>query len=384
MKRFLSLLLICALTTCSCAAASPSTWANDSVIEATGLGFVPEDLLENYQDSISRVDFARLAVNFVAFQYGYRYIEGSFREGIVMQFFEDHCQNHVAPDGSRYQLEDYFPGVAKEDIPESWAHMFNGPVEYHPFSDFPPYQEGKEYTEEEIRALNDDPMYAGIAQIIGIINGRTETTFDPYGEITRQEAAVMLARTYCVYSGTRPENTDMSPYSDQAEIADWARDAIAMVTALGVMNGVQPETFDPNGKYTVEQSITTLVRLYEKAPISAKNNNVPPLRSYEDTWKSIVDNMHAFSLEVQYEQETPTYKVVCGNAAIGMMGWENPYFAYVLLPAGGWYRLNDLPWVTVQEFSLDQENDLLTVSGTSGNELQTYTIDILTGKIVPN
>ena len=47
MKRFISLLLICTLTTSVCMAASPSTWAQDEVMEAVSLGFVPEDLQDD-------------------------------------------------------------------------------------------------------------------------------------------------------------------------------------------------------------------------------------------------------------------------------------------------------------------------------------------------
>lgn len=385
MKRFISLLLICTLTTSVCMAASPSTWAQDEVMEAVSLGFVPEDLQDDYQNPISRVDFARLAVNYVAFQYGYRHMDGTYRAGTVMQFFEDYCQNHAAPNGSPYEIIDYFPGVDEEDIPSDWVHIFNGPVEYHPFTDFNQYEDGRAYTQEEVAALNYDPMYAGIAQILGIVNGRTETTFDPYGAITRQEAAAMLSRTYRVYDGTPSAATATTvSYTDYGEIADWARESVALVSNLGVMNGVEGGRFNPAGTYTIEQCISTFVRLYETAPVSAKLGNITPLRSYEETWESIVDNMGDASLTVLYEEETPTYKVVCGAAGNGTIGWGNPYFVYVLLPAGGYYQIKDLPYLTVREFSLDQETNLLTVYGVSGNDTRTYTIDILAGTVIEN
>ncbi len=90
------------------------------------------------------------------------------------------------------------------------------------------------------------------------------------------------------------------------------------------------------------------------------------------------------STTVLYEEETPTYKFVCGAAGNGTIGWDNPYFVYVLLPGGGYYQIKDLPYLTVREFSLDQETNLLTVYGLSGNDTRTYTIDILAGTIIEN
>ncbi|MBQ6836027.1 MAG: S-layer homology domain-containing protein, partial [Clostridia bacterium] len=43
----------------------------------------------------------------------------------------------------------------------------------------------------------------------------------------------------------------------------WAKDAVAAISAAGIMNGVGNNTFAPTGVYTCEQSALTILRTYE-------------------------------------------------------------------------------------------------------------------------
>lgn len=115
-----------------------------------------------------------------------------------------------------------------------------------------------------------------IAYNFGIINGKSDTLFDPQGEITREEAATMLMRVYRSYGGEMPELSDFA-FDDDENISEWAKNDVYSAYALGIMNGVADGYFAPQEKYTVEQSIITLFRLYDKAPVSRKNENVEVL-----------------------------------------------------------------------------------------------------------
>ena len=42
----------------------------------------------------------------------------------------------------------------------------------------------------------------------------------------------------------------------------WTKESINYVSALGIMSGVGNIKFDPNGFYTCEQTILTVLRLY--------------------------------------------------------------------------------------------------------------------------
>lgn len=116
-----------------------------------------------------------------------------------------------------------------------------------------------------LRFLKDgegDGKYA--YETLGILQGREDGDLDKFGTITRQEAAVMLARAYRLYCSDPLEVQEPLSYADSDAIASWAKDDVALITALGVMKGVEGNRFDPTGSYTVEQCFVTLVRLYRE------------------------------------------------------------------------------------------------------------------------
>ena len=74
--------------------------------------------------------------------------------------------------------------------------------------------------------------YVGTANAYGIVNGRSDTEFDPEGTITRQEAAVMTVRAakLCGLDTTVSEaaqNDVLCDYMDYRTIASWAKEAMA-------------------------------------------------------------------------------------------------------------------------------------------------------------
>lgn len=105
------------------------------------------------------------------------------------------------------------------------------------------------------------------AYALGIVKGTSATTFSPNGSITRQEAATMLSRTAKLLeakpSGQKPK------FQDEASIADWAREGVALVTRLAapetehtVMGSTGGNNFSPLATYSREQAILTSYRLY--------------------------------------------------------------------------------------------------------------------------
>ena len=96
-----------------------------------------------------------------------------------------------------------------------------------------------------------------------IVTGYDDGTFKPQSYITRQEAAVMLYRAaeYLGYKGNDISVGEM--YSDDANIADWAKTAVYQMNSIKVMSGVGENKFDPESNYTNEQSIATVLRLYD-------------------------------------------------------------------------------------------------------------------------
>jgi len=92
-----------------------------------------------------------------------------------------------------------------------------------------------------------------------VVDGVGGGNFAPNRTITRQEAAVMLARL--AYAVGEPLPPAESTFYDNDRLAPWAIDAVGRVQAAGIMGGIGNNTFHPNGTYTREQSIATMLRL---------------------------------------------------------------------------------------------------------------------------
>jgi hypothetical protein len=74
--------------------------------------------------------------------------------------------------------------------------------------------------------------YVGTASTYGIVNGKSADVFDPDGTITRQEAAVMVARAAKLCgmdtSLTTSEIRDvLAQFTDYVQVADWAKESMA-------------------------------------------------------------------------------------------------------------------------------------------------------------
>lgn len=95
----------------------------------------------------------------------------------------------------------------------------------------------------------------------GIIEGKDGKIFAPQDEITREEAAAILAR---IADCMELPSTEMYfEFADIGEISDWASHNVQRVCNLGVMHGVGDNRFSPKSGYTVEQAVVTLVRLFD-------------------------------------------------------------------------------------------------------------------------
>lgn len=95
----------------------------------------------------------------------------------------------------------------------------------------------------------------------GVINGTSATTFDPEGSLTRQEAATILYRLCDALDYELPKGE--LTFADADRVAPWAQEAVAAISAAGIMNGVGDNRFDPTGTYTNEQCAATLLRVYK-------------------------------------------------------------------------------------------------------------------------
>ena len=103
---------------------------------------------------------------------------------------------------------------------------------------------------------------------IGVVNGYPNpngtTSFRPQNELNRQEAAAILCRLIEAILDRELAQAD-PPFTDVKydEQNKWAYYYIGKIQASGVMRGDDNNRFDPFGKFTREQSVVTMMRVWD-------------------------------------------------------------------------------------------------------------------------
>ena len=85
--------------------------------------------------------------------------------------------------------------------------------------------------------------------------------FDPNATLSREQAATMLSRLAYIIEVPLP--VQEAKFADNSSISSWALEPVGQVQAVGIMQGVGNDRFAPKEPYTKEQSIITIIRLYD-------------------------------------------------------------------------------------------------------------------------
>ncbi|XID94320.1 S-layer homology domain-containing protein [Paenibacillaceae bacterium WGS1546] len=212
----------------------PSEWAKKAVNEANALGLVPDRLRSNYQAPITREEFAEL---------------------IVQTIFAK--LEHEAE--SKSETVYWTPEKVLRKIDVDIA-----------------FEDAKQ---EHVK----------LAFILGSVNGVSETAFAPDRRITRQEAATMLMNTSHLADDVIYRTKEQLRYADFDKIADWAKPAVQASASSGLMEGAGGR-FDYAGKFTREQSIATMLRLYRSPYAFAIRGNLEANPAYEELRYNVGSN----------------------------------------------------------------------------------------------
>lgn len=106
------------------------------------------------------------------------------------------------------------------------------------------------------------------AKLTGIVNGTSATTFDPSGQITREQLAAILYRYTAKYAPDATGNAaSLAAYPDAGSVSAYARDAMAWAVGNGLIKGLPHDKTDylePGGSTTRAQVATILMR-YKQA-----------------------------------------------------------------------------------------------------------------------
>ena len=97
----------------------------------------------------------------------------------------------------------------------------------------------------------------------GIVKGYNADTFGPNDNVTREQIATILFR-YAEKKGYDvSKRGDLSSYADDADISDWAKDAMAWANAAGLIVGRDGNKLAPKANITRAEDATVLKRLCE-------------------------------------------------------------------------------------------------------------------------
>lgn len=96
----------------------------------------------------------------------------------------------------------------------------------------------------------------------GIVSGMGNGTFAPDENVTREQAAVMIAN-FLQYYHMAASNEVLVQFSDQDSISNWAMHPVTIVVNKGIMNGMGDGSFQPQGTATRAQAATILTKLHQ-------------------------------------------------------------------------------------------------------------------------
>ena len=99
------------------------------------------------------------------------------------------------------------------------------------------------------------------AASIEVVTGMGNNLFAPDDTLTREQAAVMLARLANAVG--KPFLKQAPAFTDGGSVSPWAVEGVGQVQAAGIMGGVGNDRFAPKDPYTREQSIVTIMRVFE-------------------------------------------------------------------------------------------------------------------------
>ena len=98
------------------------------------------------------------------------------------------------------------------------------------------------------------------ATSLGVIQGTSDTTFEPAGDVTRGQVASLLARTLDEADVPLPPIAGRPTFDDAG---DTHADAIHRLAAADIVAGLDVDTFAPNEPVTREQLASLLTRTWE-------------------------------------------------------------------------------------------------------------------------
>lgn len=135
----------------------------------------------------------------------------------------------------------------------------------------------------------DDIWYADAvswAQKHGVVDGESPTTFNPDGNVTREQVAVMF-RNYAKFKD-EDVSSDKSIrwYRDYESISTWAKDALSWAVQRGLISGIGDDQLDPTGTCTRAQ-LAQIIKNYFEPTIDIEQPEATVQYAPEPDWMTL-------------------------------------------------------------------------------------------------
>lgn len=116
------------------------------------------------------------------------------------------------------------------------------------------------------------------AERLCLTNGTSKTTFTPDDPVTRQDLAVFFMRYIAMRGYSTSQAANLSRYTDNGELSDYARRAMEWAVAIGAVNGVSPDRLAPQANATRAEIAAIIQRImnYYNLSVSASPSKVNP------------------------------------------------------------------------------------------------------------
>lgn len=118
--------------------------------------------------------------------------------------------------------------------------------------------------QNKIPDILKDTWYADEIQAMidaGIMSGDADGKFRPDDTMTRQEMAKVIVSAYSFKTGITDITGEELAFDDNSQIAAWAEEFVSKAAALGLITGMENNTFAPNNNMTRAQAAMVIFRL---------------------------------------------------------------------------------------------------------------------------
>ncbi|KPV60980.1 hypothetical protein QJ48_02610 [Paenibacillus sp. A3] len=105
-----------------------------------------------------------------------------------------------------------------------------------------------------------------IANEFGIVLGYEDGSFRPEQQITREQGIAMIARAYRVIDPQKAvspseQDAQLSAFGDAKNVSSWAKEAVAMMIAAGIVEGKDEQLLKPQDSMTRAETAALIQRL---------------------------------------------------------------------------------------------------------------------------